>query len=187
MPSGSGGAFAGATFGKRFRISPISIVLGLISIYLQTRHPATIGANVVKIDPFLYRPAVVGVSTLFYLSKFFFPIGFLPIYPRWEISPPTFAEWLTVPLVGGVFLALWIYRRHDWARHTLFGLGFFDGFMPKRCRFSRVLPMLYSRISRVADHLVYLPMIGLNRDHGRGIGGGRQAAAGSAQTGEHRA
>ena len=67
-------------------------------------------------------------------------------------------EWLAVPLLGGLIGLIWHLRQHDWARHVAFGIGFF---LLMGLPTFGLVSMLYMRFSRVADHFVYLPMIGL--------------------------
>ena len=136
----------------------IAVVLGLISTYMQNRHPATIGANVVPKDTPMHRIVGACVEVFFYLGKFILPTGLLPVYPRWILDHPSLAEWLAVPFLAALLGLIWTFRRHAWVRHVAFGLGFF--FLMGLPTFGLV-SMLYMRISRVADHFVYLPMIGL--------------------------
>jgi tetratricopeptide (TPR) repeat protein len=92
----------------------------------------------------------------FYLGQFIWPSCLMPIYP----VPSRFTVWALPFLVGlaGLGVAGWKLRGRSWARVGLLGFGFFG---------ITVLPVLgladmtYLKFSWVADHLVYLPMIGL--------------------------
>jgi tetratricopeptide (TPR) repeat protein len=136
----------------------IAVILGLISTYLQNRHPATIGANVVPQDTPVHRIVGACVEVFFYLGKFLVPTGLLPVYPRWILDHPSLLEWLAVPLLAAVVGLIWHFRQHPWCRHVAFGLGFF---LLMGLPTFGLVSMLYMRFSRVADHFVYLPMIGL--------------------------
>jgi tetratricopeptide (TPR) repeat protein len=136
----------------------IALVLGLISFYMQNRNPASIGANAIPYMTPLHRLVGVGVEVFFYLGKFLAPANLLPIYPRWTLNPPTLLEWLALPALAAIAWIIWRWRGKDWSRHVILGAGFF---LLMGLPTFGLATMLYLRISRVADHFVYLPMIGL--------------------------
>jgi protein O-mannosyl-transferase len=145
------------------RTSPfflISLVLGLITI--QYQHGRAIGAEKILVGGVASRIATAGMAILFYLKQIVWPVNLLPIYPRWEVDPPKVWQFLAWPVIAAAAAWLWANRgtadRPGWGRHALFGLGFF---------LLMVLPVLgfvtisYMRITWVADHFIYLPMIGV--------------------------
>jgi protein O-mannosyl-transferase len=145
------------------RTSPfflISLVLGLITI--QYQHGRAIGAEKILVGGVASRIATAGMAILFYLKQIVWPVSLLPIYPRWEVDPPKVWQFLAWPVIAAAAAWLWANRgtadRPGWGRHALFGLGFF---------LLMVLPVLgfvtisYMRITWVADHFIYLPMIGV--------------------------
>ncbi len=85
------------------------------------------------------------------------PIGLLPIYPRWNIDPPTLPQFFPLIIVAGVICYLLI-RRKTWGRHALLGLGFFALNLAPFLGLKAISYMLYTW---VMDHFLYLPMIGL--------------------------
>ena len=133
----------------------VSLVLGLVTIQFQ--HGKAIGEERIPVGGPASRLALAGMAVVFYLSKILLPVGLLPIYPRWEVEPPR--AWQYIPWVAMAGLATWAWtRRATWGRHVIFAFGFF---------FLTVLPVLgfitisYMRITWVADHFVYLPMISI--------------------------
>lgn len=132
----------------------IAVVLGLVTVYFQHHRqensPVDLGGPVT-------RTIGTGTAFFFYLGKVFLPIDLLPVYPRWNLNEPTFLQMLTVPVMVGLFFGLWTQRK-SWGRHALFGFGFF---LINLLPVLGFLKMQYMSISWVADHLVYLPMIGL--------------------------
>jgi len=138
----------------------ISLVLGIITIKYQ--HGRAIGAEKILVGGATSRIATAGMAILFYLKQIIWPVNLLPIYPRWEVDPPKAWQFLAWPVIGATAAWLWANRgtadRPRWGRHVLFGLGFF---------LLMVLPVLgfvtisYMRITWVADHFIYLPMIGV--------------------------
>jgi tetratricopeptide (TPR) repeat protein len=142
----------------------ISLALGLITIHYQ--HGRAIGQEKILVDGllsvngFLQRTAVAGMAILFYLWKTIAPINLLPIYPRWEVPQPW--QFLAWPLIGWAATQIWANRgtaeRPGWGRHAAFGLGFFLLMVTPVLGF---VTISYMRITWVADHFVYLPMLGV--------------------------
>jgi len=139
------------------RLTPyaaIALVLGLVTVYFQN-----VGNDPNALEPvgFVTRSIGAGTALCFYLGKFILPVDLLPIYPRWSLEPPSLLQMLTIPTLALLLFGLWTQRK-GWGRHALFGFGFF---------LLNVLPVLglvkmgYLNISRVADHLVYVSIIGL--------------------------
>ena len=133
----------------------VSLLLGLVTIWFQ--HGRAIGAEVIPVGGPASRFAIAGMAIPFYLSKILLPIGLLPIYPRWQVDPPHIWQFLSWPCLAALGAACWFNRR-TWGRQILFAGGFF---------LIMILPVLgfitisYMRISWVADHFVYLPMISI--------------------------
>jgi tetratricopeptide (TPR) repeat protein len=133
----------------------VSLGLGFVTVWFQ--HHRAIVAGHRLAGSLLSRLAGAGLSLGFYLGKCLWPTGLLPIYPRWEIDPVTpldFAPWLAM---AAIFACLWS-RRDAWGRHAIFGLGFFAvNLLPV----TGLVAMSYLRISRVADHFAYVPLLGI--------------------------
>jgi Flp pilus assembly protein TadD len=132
----------------------IALGLGLITVYFQNFGEEQ---ESVHLAGFVTRTIGAGTALCFYLGKFILPLDLMPIYPRWTLEPPSLLQVLTLPTLAALVLTLWLERKR-WARHALFGGGFF---------LLNLLPVLgfvkmkYMDITWVADHLVYLPVIGL--------------------------
>jgi tetratricopeptide (TPR) repeat protein len=116
------------------------------------------------------RLAGAGLAVGFYFAKCVFPAELLPVYPRWAVDPPSAVQFLPWIAIGAAFGVVWM-RRATWGRHAGLGAGCFVINLAPVLGF---IPMAYLHISRVADHLVYLPLAGL--------AGLTAAAAGAAQT-----
>lgn len=133
----------------------ISLVLGIVTIWFQNAR--AIGGSSIPELGLVARLAGAGTNTWFYLGKFLFPLDLSPIYPQWEIDPPSVWQLLSLPLLGMLFWWCWKMRT-GWGRHAILGLGFF---------LLNILPVLgllnmsFMNFSWVSDHFVYLPMIGL--------------------------
>ena len=145
------------TGGDVLRMVPflvVATVLGGITIYFQIH---TGGAGALDIGGFPTRLIRAGSAVFFYLGKFLVPVGLLPIYPPATFAPPSLPELLTLPLLALLLVAFWLNRR-GWGRHLLFGFGFF---LINLLPVLGFLKMTYLNFSWVADHFVYLPLIGL--------------------------
>jgi len=132
----------------------IALVLGLITIYFQGHR---VEAGIVEKGGYFAQLLGAGMAVCFYLGKFLWPTELLPIYPGWMLDAPTLVQVLPIPLLLGLLLGLWTQRK-SWGPHALFGFGFF---MLNLLPVLGFIKMEYLTISPVADHFVYLPMIGL--------------------------
>ena len=126
----------------------VAIALGLVTIHYQS--------NQVALGGFVSRLIAASAVVFFYLGKFILPVDLLPIYPQ-AILGPRVLQVLSLPALAGILFYLWT-KRLAWGRHALLGFGFF---LLNLLPVLGVLKMTYMLISPVADHLVYLPMVGL--------------------------
>ena len=133
----------------------ISLLLGLVTLHFQLSR--AIGDEPIPIGGLASRLAIAGMALLFYLTKIVWPVTLLPIYPQWKANPPEAYQFLPWLLLIGAFAFFWI-RRKTWGRHALMAFGFY---------FMTLLPVLgfvsmsYMRVGWVADHFLYIPMIGV--------------------------
>ena len=112
---------------------------------------------VIDIGGPLAQFVLAGQCLAFYFTRFFWPLGPMPIYPQWTVdpaSPAPYAPWFLMALAMG---ALWL-RRATWGRHALLGLGFFAMTLVPVIGF---VPISYLSFTWVMDHLAYVPSIGL--------------------------
>jgi len=133
----------------------VSVALGSVSVWFQQRR--AIAGTDLLIGGFLPRCAAAGQAAVFYLWKYLIPVDLMPIYPRWTLSPSAlwqFWPWVTM---AGIFVCL-LMKRSTWSKHALFGFGVY---LVNLIPVLGFVPMAYLRISRVADHFAYLPLIGL--------------------------
>ena len=139
------------------RLAPyvaIALVLGIVTLHFQGRgHPMP------PVEPggFVARLTLAGTAIFFYLGKFLLPLDLLTIYPAWPLDPPTWPQLLALPALG-VLLELLYFARKNWTHHVLFGLGFF---LITALPILGLADMQWLQFSPVADHLIYLPLLGL--------------------------
>ncbi len=133
----------------------ISIVLGIITIYYQ--HGRAIGQETIIVGGLDSRIATAGMAILYYMKLILWPATLLPIYPKWEVDPPKVWQFLAWPVIAAVGWLCW-QNRATWGRHAIFGLGFFLLMVAPVLGF---VTISYMRITWVADHFIYLPMIGV--------------------------
>jgi len=164
----------------------VSLILGLVAVSFQFHR--AFGGEALPVIGFFPRLAAAGLAIGFYFSKCVLPFGLIPNYPRWEVDPPTvlqFLPWVAIAAVifGLVSLGRWggasprrqiASANEDSAKaneasrgrvappkavkDAIFGLGWFLLFLLPVLGF---VPMSYQRISWVADHLAYVPLVGI--------------------------
>lgn len=137
----------------------VSLVLGMTTLWTGTTFAQVHGMQdmTVPLGGFFSRVALAGQTLSFYLLKCFLPLGLLPLYPQWQVDPPTLAQFLPWPVLGGVMSWLW-WQRKGWGRHALLGLGFFILMLLPFLGFNVISYMHYTW---VMDHFLYIPIIGL--------------------------
>lgn len=149
------GRIAGSDLRASAGFFAISLILGAVTLRFQETR--AMGGFTASLGGALARMEAAGLAAAFYLGKCAWPAGLLPVYPRWQVEPidlASFLPWLGFAVLIGVCWA----RRATWGRHALFGLGFLLLNLAPVLGF---LPMAYLRISRVADHFAYLPLLGV--------------------------
>jgi len=133
----------------------IALALGCITLYFQAVHYGESG--VVTNRTFMERIIGASADIFFYLGKFAVPIDLLPQYPRWNLHPPSLHRIVTFPMLILMLGALWTCRKNR-GRHLILGFGFF---LINLLPVIGLVHMTWMNITWIADHLVYLPMIGL--------------------------
>ena len=134
----------------------VAIVLGLVTMHFQT--DAYYESADTRARTLVERCFQSGAAFDFYLGKFLWPSPLMPIYPRWWPASLSLSQLLALPLTVFLFIGLGMNCRRTWCRPLLLGLGFFALTLLPVLGFA---DMTYLKFSWVADHLVYLPMIGL--------------------------
>lgn len=133
----------------------VSLLAGLSTIYFQSTR--AIGSETLPLGDAWSRVALSGINSWFYLWQSLVPLQQLPIYPRWEVDPPQWWQFLAWPVWAGLFVFFWT-KRHTWGRHAIFGVGFFLLNLAPVLGFVR---MSYMRITWASDHLAYLSLLGI--------------------------
>jgi tetratricopeptide (TPR) repeat protein len=127
---------------------------GLVTTWLERN---LIGAEGSDFNySFLERALIAGRVIWFYLSKLFWPLDLIFVYPQWQVSETVWWQYLfpaAVLLLLGVLA--WLSR---WCRAPLAALLFFIGTLFPVLGFLNVYPFRYSL---VADHFQYLASLGI--------------------------
>ena len=129
--------------------------LGLMTAWIEKYHVGAQGAEWSL--TFADRCLIAGRALWFYAGKLAWPADLIFIYPRWEIDPAVWWQWLFPVAAVGVVAGLWLGRRRI-GRGPLAAVLFFAGTLGPALGFVNVYPM---RFSFVADHFQYLAGIGL--------------------------
>ncbi len=149
----------GRLIGRDFKLTipyfVIGLPLGLFAVAMQHGHTGAMGSrfDFSLADRFL----IAGRALWFYASKLVWPAELVFIYPRWNLDPSVFWQWLFPITAGAALIALWAFRgkigRAPLAATLVFvitlspALGFFN--------------IYWQVYSYVADHVQYIASIGL--------------------------
>ncbi len=118
---------------------------------------ALIGAEGAQFElTFLQRLLLAGRAIWFYLAKLFWPANLLFIYPRWEMNPAAWWQYLFPLGALALVAALWLIR--DRSRAPVAAVLLFIGSLFPVLGFFNVYPFLFSF---VADHFQYLASLGV--------------------------
>jgi len=138
----------------------ISAALGIATCYFQWTR--AIGQEAIPVGGVESRIATAGMAILFYLWTTIWPFNLLTIYPRWEVDPPKIWQFLPWPVMIAAGWWLWQHRgtaeRPTWQRHTIFALVFFVLML---LPIIGIITISYMRITWVADHFLYAPMVSI--------------------------
>jgi tetratricopeptide (TPR) repeat protein len=127
-----------------------ALALGAATVWFQSTR--SIGIAGIP-ETLRARLAQAGWSIIAYARLCVWPAGLEPVYPSAMRSLPNALPWIAIAIVLGV---LWL-RRATWGRHCLLGLGWF---LLNLVPVLGIIPMAYLRVSPMADHFAYLPLVG---------------------------
>jgi tetratricopeptide (TPR) repeat protein len=105
----------------------------------------------------MQRLLLAGRALWFYTGKIFWPREHCFIYPRWDIDPAVWWQYLFPVAAATVLILAWAWRRRL-GRGPLTALLFFAGTLLPAIGHTAIQPLHHSW---VADHLQYLAGIGL--------------------------
>ena len=132
-----------------------SLVLGLVTVWYQ--YGRAIGGATVRPEGWLSRVAATGWIVWFYLCKLVAPVRLAPIYPRWNVDGASMMSFLPLVVLLACVALLWVHRKRL-GRAPLCALGYF---LLTLAPVLGLLDMSFMRHSFVADHLQYVPLIGI--------------------------
>ena len=132
----------------------LGAVAGLITAVLERKLIGAEGDDfaLTLID----RGLLAGRVVWFYLGKLLWPTNLMFFYPRWEIDPSDWRQWLYPAAALAALFVLWSLRGRT--RAPLAGTLFFIGTLFPVLGFLNVFPFVYSW---VADHFQYLASLGI--------------------------
>src|SRR5262245_8637222 len=132
----------------------LSIAAGLTTAWVERTY---IGAQGAAFDlTMVERCLVAGRAITFYLGKLLWPANLIFMYPRWNVSPDVWWQYLYPIGVAFLFLLLW--RLRNRSRGPCAALMYFVVTLGPALGFVNVFPFKYSF---VADHFQYLAGIGV--------------------------
>lgn len=109
------------------------------------------------LPPLLYRPLLASGALWFYLSTFVYPHPLVVVYPRWDVVSHSIRFIILLVALGAVAGLITYYRKRI-DPLIVWGLAWFViNVLPV----AGLLPFGHMGHSFVADHFLYLPMVGL--------------------------
>ena len=144
-------------------------VMGRLTIYIERTSRGASGADFTL--TFAQRILISGRSFWFYLGKLFVPWNLTFIYPRWEVDPTSFLQWLYPLAMVALLVVLWRLRR-------TIGKGTWAALMHFYVSTSLLILMVVMyrmRYSFVSDHWLYFGAMSMIALIGAGIARGLDA------------
>lgn len=129
----------------------IAVLFGALTVAFQ--YGRAIGGEDIPIGAAARRFANAGWAVWWYLGKALVPARLITIYPRWEITPPLWYEF--IPLLILIIVMYYLWRGRDgWKRILLAVMAYFVLTLLPVMGF---LKMSYMRLDTlVADHFQYI-------------------------------
>jgi tetratricopeptide (TPR) repeat protein len=143
----------------------IGIFFGLLTAWMERHFVGAQGAAFTL--TFIQRCLIAGRALWFYVAKLVWPLTLTFIYPKWQVSPAIWWQWLFPAASIALVAALWFARRRI-GRGPLVAVLFFAGTLFPALGFFNAYPM---RFSFVADHFQYIACVGLLALAAAGIAG----------------
>jgi tetratricopeptide (TPR) repeat protein len=132
----------------------LSVATGLMTVWVETK---LVGAEGSEFElTFVQRFLLAGRDVWFYLGKLVWPTNLSFTYTRWTIDPSQWWQWSFSIAALAATVILWVIR-HRW-RGPLAAWLFFCGSLFPILGFVNVYMF---RFTFVADHLQYLPSLGM--------------------------
>jgi Tfp pilus assembly protein PilF len=133
----------------------LAIGLGLATVWVETNSLGAKGAEWSLSWP--QRLLNAGRAPWFYVAKLAWPTSLTFIYPRWELEPRMWWQWLYPIGAVGVLLWLWLACGRI-GRGPAAAMFYFTGALFPVMGFFNIYFMRYSFVS---DHWTYIPSLGL--------------------------
>jgi tetratricopeptide (TPR) repeat protein len=129
--------------------------MGLVTVWFESHH----GNANLPVEPISPAARLAGAAWAFwfYVGKILAPVQLNLIYPLWHVDDHNVLSYVPLALLA-VTVAVAFHFRRTWGKYALWTIGY---------TLVALLPVLgfvdisFMRSSRVADHWLYLPMVGL--------------------------
>jgi tetratricopeptide (TPR) repeat protein len=128
----------------------VGAALALVTIWMEHTHVGARGA-LFDVSP-LQRVLIAGRALWFYAATLAWPHPLSFVYPRWDVDPAVWWQWLFPLAAGALVVGLWTARNRIGRWPLAAALGFAVTLAPA-LGFVDVYPMRYTF---VADHYQYL-------------------------------
>jgi tetratricopeptide (TPR) repeat protein len=133
----------------------LALVLCGITAWMEKNHVGAVGPDFALSFP--QRCLIAGHAFWFYIGNLFWPENLCFVYPRWQVNPGTWWQWVYPLTAIGTLPALWLARKRI-GRGPLTAALFYGGSLFPVLGFMNAYGM---RFSFVWDHWVYLSSLGI--------------------------
>lgn len=130
----------------------VSLAFGLLTVESEG---LSSGENMPDL-PLSERPFIAATVVWFYLGKALFPLSISPLYPPWDVDVSSLLWWVSLVSLFSVAVFLFFFRKRIPAPILWSLLNFVIPLLPV----CGLLKFGYLRLSNVADHFMYLSMVG---------------------------
>ena len=132
----------------------VGIAGGLFTAWVERRYVGAAGTDFSLSA--IQRVLIAGRDFWFYLQKLVWPRNLMFIYPRWDVNPKVWWQYLFPAGAIALVIAAWLLRKKT--RGPLAAVLFFAGSLFPALGFFNAYPFIYSF---VADHFQYLASLGI--------------------------
>jgi tetratricopeptide (TPR) repeat protein len=130
----------------------VSLAFGLLTIHSEG---VSEGEDMPDL-PWSERPFIAATTIWFYFSKALIPIDLAPLYPQWNVDTSSLLYWLSLTSLLALSGLLFVFRKQIEGPILWSLLNFVIPLLPVCGLFK----FGYLRLSNVADHFMYLSVVG---------------------------
>lgn len=153
--SGQASGKKSSALGQFLRVAPfflVSLIFGLITMESEG---VTYNENMPDL-PLAERPFIAATVVWFYLAKALLPLNNSPLYPLWNVDTSSVLWWFSLWAFAAAAASVFFFRKKVGGPIIWSILNFLVPLLPV----CGLLKFGYLRLANVADHFMYVSMVG---------------------------